>query len=524
MIRLRQIEIEIEKDNEEELIKKCEKKLNTKIRNYKINKKSIDARRKPDIFYSYEVDVDVDNEKKTLHKIKNDNIFKTPLEKYKYEITGDKLLTNRPVIVGSGPAGLFCAYLLAENGYNPIIIERGKAVEERVKDVEEFFNSGKLDTSSNVQFGEGGAGTFSDGKLNTLKKDKEFRQKKVFEIFVECGAPKEILYESHPHIGTNILIDVVKNMRKKIIKNGGKFKFSTCLTNLVIENNKLKRIEVNNSRYIDTDILILAIGHSARDTFRMLYQNGIDIESKPFAVGVRIQHKREMIDKCQYGEKYKLLKSANYKLTYKAKNNRGVYTFCMCPGGYVINSSSEDERLVINGMSNYERDSENSNSAVIVTVNEDDFGTNPLDGIKFQEELERLAYLNGKGKIPTQLYKDFKDNKISKEFGNINPIFKGSYELTNLNKFLPEFITESVIEAIEYWNNKIDVFSSDDAIISAIESRTSSPVRIVRNDKYLSNILGIYPIGEGAGYAGGITSSAIDGVKAFEAIIKEYRN
>ena len=523
MIRLREVKVNLEDDNIEQLEKICKKKLNTEIRNISINKKSIDARHKDDICYKYEVDVVVDNEKKTLDKNKSINIFKTPGEKYKFEVVGNKKLKNRPVIVGSGPAGLFCAYLLAENNYRPIIIERGKKVEDRVKDVEEFFKNNKLNTSSNVQFGEGGAGTFSDGKLNTLKKDKKFRQKKIFEIFVECGAPKEILYNSHPHIGTNILVDVVKNMRNKIINMGGEFLFSSTLNDIIIDNGCVNQIKVND-KLIDVDILILAIGHSARDTFRMLYKKGFNMKSKPFAVGVRIEHNREMIDKSQYGNKYKLLDAANYKLTYKAKDNRGVYTFCMCPGGYVINSSSDYNKLVINGMSNYERNSSNSNSAIIVTVNSDDYGSGVLDGVKFQEELEKKAFEIGKGLIPTQVYRDYKNKRVSDKFLDVKPVFKSGYNLCDLNKILPSFIVKDTIEAIEFWSTKIKGFNSDGAIISAVESRTSSPVRIERNEFYESNIKGVYPIGEGAGYAGGITSSAIDGIKIAEQIAKIYTN
>ena len=523
MIRLREIKIDLEKDSKEALIKKTKKKLNTEVRDLVIKKRSVDARDKDNICYKYEVDVVVDNEKKTLEKVGCKNIFKTPNEKYKFEVVGNKKLNNRPVIVGSGPAGLFCAYILAENGYKPIVIERGKRVEDRVNDVEEFFKNNKLNLSSNVQFGEGGAGTFSDGKLNTLKKDKFFRQKKIFEVFVECGAPKEILYDSNPHIGTDILVDVVKNMRNKIINMGGEFHFSSMLNDIIIDNGRVKQIKVND-KLMDVDILILAIGHSARDTFRMLYEKNFDMSNKPFAVGIRIEHKKEMIDRSQYGKKYKLLGAANYKLTYKAKDNRGVYTFCMCPGGYVINSSSDYNKLAINGMSNYKRNSSNSNSAIIVTVNEKDYGTGVLDGIKFQEELESVAYKVGNGLIPTQVYKDYKINKESKSFLDVEPIFKSGYKLCNLNKILPSFIVNDTIEAIEYWENKIKGFNSDGAIVSAIESRTSSPVRIIRNSEYESNIKGVYPIGEGAGYAGGITSSAIDGVKIAEQIAKIYCN
>lgn len=527
MIRLRQIDINILDDSIENILIKCSKKLRIKrsdIIEYKIIKKSIDARKKPDLYYSYTIDIEIINENKILKMIKDKDIFITPKEEYKFNITGNKNLNNNPIIVGSGPCGLFCAYILAQNGYEPIIIERGQSIDNRVKTVEEFWNSNKLNESSNVQFGEGGAGTFSDGKLNTLVKDKCFRQKKVFEIFVECGAPREILYDNKPHIGTNLLRNVVKNMRNKIIDMGGEFRFNTCLTNIILEDNRIKQIEVNNSELINTDILILAIGHSARDTFKMLYDKKISMEAKPFAVGIRIEHPREMIDKSQYGKLYNKLSPASYKLTYKSSNNRGVYTFCMCPGGYVVNSSSENNRLTINGMSNYERESKNSNSAVIVTIGPKDFGYNPMDGINFQRDLEEKAYKEGNGLIPIQLYKDFKEDKISNNFKDVLPIFKGNYKFSNIRNILPSFIISSLIEGIDYFNNKIDGFSRDDAIVAAVESRTSSPIRILRDDNFESNIKGIYPAGEGAGYAGGITSSAIDGIKVFEEITKKYKS
>jgi hypothetical protein len=528
MIRVRQIKIKVEENNKENLVKKCASKLKIKdnqIKKLKIIKRSIDARKKPVIYYSYIVDLDVYNEDKILTKLKNNqDIIKVENNEYTVAITGTNYLNKRPIIVGAGPCGLIAAYMLSKYGYNPIILERGKKVEERVKDIEEFWNNNTLNINSNVQFGEGGAGTFSDGKLNTLIKDKDNRQRKVFEIFVENGAPKEILYESKPHIGTDLLRNVIINIRKKIINFGGEFRFNSTLTDINHKNNKLTSITVNNNEIIDTDILILAIGHSSRDTFKMLYNKKITMKPKPFAIGVRIQHPQIMINKSQYGQEFHpKLKAANYKLTYKSKSGRGVYTFCMCPGGYVINASSEENMLTINGMSNYNRDSENANSAIIVTVGPDDYGTNPLDGIEFQRTLERKAYELGKGKIPISLFKDYKENTISTSFGNINPVFKGNYKFTNVNEIFPDYINESLKEGIIYFNNKIKGFSSDDAIISAPEARTSSPVRIVRDDFGETNIKGIYPAGEGAGYAGGITSAAIDGLITFEKIVATYK-
>lgn len=526
MIRLRQILVNINENTDENIIKKCSKKLRGEnIIDFKINKQSLDARKKPDLFYSYEIDVTVLNEDKILEKIKANDILKTPNEEYNFIVTGTKELTKRPIIVGAGPAGLFCAYMLSKSGYKPIIIERGEEVDKRIASVNSFWETGKLNKNSNVQFGEGGAGTFSDGKLNSLVKDPLFRQKKVLEIFVEAGAPKEILYVNKPHIGTDLLVNIVKNIRKEIISFGGEFRFNTKLTNINFTNNKINSIELNNNEIIDTDVLVLAIGHSARDTFEMLYDKKMEMNSKPFAVGIRIQHPQNMINKSQYGVEYNdILKSASYKLTHKASNGRGVYTFCMCPGGYVVNSSSEDNMVAINGMSNYNRDSGNANSSVIVTVTPEDFGTSPMDGVEFQRKLESLSFKEGRGNIPIQLYGDFKNNKISTKFGKVEPIFKGNYSFGNINNIFPKYITDSLIEGIDAFNNKIKGYNREDAIIAAIESRTSSPIRIERNENLESSIKGIYPCGEGAGYAGGITSAAMDGIKIAESIAKIYKS
>ena len=514
MLRVRQVKVKVEE--KDKLNIKVANKLKIKIndiKSLKILKESIDARYKPDIYYVYEVLVDLYDY--TYVKRNND------IEEYtdeKYELNINKKI-DKPVIVGSGPAGLFAAYMLAEAGCNPIIIERGEKIEDRVKSVEEFWKSGKLNINSNVQFGEGGAGTFSDGKLNTLVKDKENRCKKVFEIFIENGAPEDILYVNKPHIGTDLLRNVIINMRNKIISNGGSFRYNTALTDLIIEDNILKGIIVNNSEKIYTNNLILAIGHSARDTFKMLYENNLNMSSKPFAIGVRIMHPQDMIDKSQYGDN-KLLPPASYKLTHKCKNGRGVYSFCMCPGGFVVNASSEENRLVVNGMSNHSRDEKCANSAIIVTVSNKDFGDHPLDGVEFQRKLESLTHNIGSGSIPVQLYKDFKNNKVSESFGKFNPVIKGKYKLSNLNDIFPKYIIESLIEAVDEFNKKIKGFNREDAILAAIESRTSSPVRIERDDNFESNIKGIFPIGEGAGYAGGITTSAIDGLKVVESLLK----
>ena len=520
MIKLRQIKISILNDTKDELIKKICKKINIKendILSLKISKKSIDARNKENINFVYEVIISLKDENKI--KLNNDVLIYNE-DSYTYTITGTKTMKERPIIVGSGPAGLFTGYMLSLSGFNPIIIERGEKLEDRIKTVDKFFKEGILNKNSNIQFGEGGAGTFSDGKLNTLVKDK--REEKVFEIFVESGAPKEILYEAKPHIGTDILRDVIKNMRNKMIEYGATFKYNSTLTDINIENEKIKSIIINDKEEINCETLILGIGHSARDTFKMLYKKGIKMASKPFAVGIRIQHPKDLINESMYGKYYKYLPTVSYKLTYKTKDNRGVYSFCMCPGGFVVNSSSDENKLVINGMSNHKRDEKNSNSALIVTIDEKDYGKELFDGMNFQEKLEEKAYSIGNGQIPTQNYIDFKNNKESTKLIN-EPSFKGNYTLSNINDILPKFICNDLIEAIEYFNTKIKGYNDDNAIISAPETRTSSPIRILRDDNYMCNIKGIYPIGEGSGYSGGITTSAMDGIRCFEKIISIYK-
>lgn len=526
MIKVRQIKVDVREDSKENLKNKILKKIKTEEKHlidFKIIKKSIDARDKSNVYYVYEVNANLDNEDYVL-KLKLNDVEKTVEEKYKAPTIGNIKLEKRPVIVGSGPAGLFCALLLAENGYKPLIIERGEKVEERVKTVDKFWNESILNPNSNVCFGEGGAGTFSDGKLNTLIKDSSCYIRKVYESFVECGANEDILYVNKPHIGTDVLRKVLVNIRNKIISLGGEYLFNTTLTDIKYSNDRIISIIVNNNQEIETDVLVLALGHSAKDTIKMLYNHGIEMKAKPFAVGVRIQHRQDMINNSQYGDFSRYLPAASYKLTYKASNGRGVYTFCMCPGGYVVNSSSEQEHLLVNGMSNHNRDSENANSAVIVTVDQDDFGSNPMKALEFQEELESNAYKYGNGKIPTQLYRDYKDNKVSDHFGIVNPLFKGDYSFANLNDIFPDYINKSLKEAIEYFDTKIKGFAIDDAILSAVESRTSSAIRIDRDENCETKIKGIYPIGEGSGYSGGITTSAVDGIRTAEIIINKYSN
>ena len=514
MIRVNNIKVYLNED----LTEKTIKKLNIKkedIISLEIVKESLDARKKDSIHYVYSIDLNLKNEE----KVKNYKDVTIPkLEKYTYEITGNKLMNHRPIVVGSGPAGLILSYMLSECGMKPIIIERGQKVEERQKTVEKFWNDNVLNENSNVQFGEGGAGTFSDGKLNTLVKDKNNFMQKVFDIFIENGAPKEIKYSNMPHIGTDILSKVVKNIREKIISNGGEYRFNTCLTDLIIKDNKLVAIKVNNNEEILCDNLFLAIGHSARDTFLMLNKY-LEMESKPFSIGIRVMHDQDMINHSQYGDNQ--LPPASYKLTYKGKE-KGVYSFCMCPGGYVVNSSSEKNKLAINGMSYYKRDSKIANSAIVATVDKNDYGDNLFDGMNFQRNLEEKAYNLENGNIPIQNYIDFKNNKKSENL-SLKPKIKGNYSLSNINEILPKNTSKEIINAMEYFGTKIKGFNNDNTIIAAIESRTSSPIRILRDENFKSNISNIYPLGEGAGYAGGITTAAMDGLRVFNSVIKEFK-
>lgn len=528
MIRVQQIKLN-PGHTEEELLKKISKQLRCAphaIKELAIIKQSIDARKKSEIKFIYTVDVKVDSEKEIIKKCKDTNISLAKENFYIFPQSGTKKLTKRPVIIGSGPAGLFCALLLAQNGYCPLVLERGEAVEERMKTVEDFFQGAKLNTSSNVQFGEGGAGTFSDGKLNTVVKDTLGRNKKVLEIFVKAGAPKEITYMNKPHIGTDILANVVKNIRNEIISFGGEVRFGAKVTDLRIKDGKITSIIINQEEEVETDVVVLAIGHSARDTFEMLLSKEVTMSAKAFAVGVRVQHPQEMINESQYGvKKHPHLPNAEYKLAKALDNKRGVYSFCMCPGGYVVNASSEENKLAVNGMSYSKRDGENANSAIIVSVTPEDFDSDsPLAGLYFQRTLEEKAFEEGKGAVPIQLLKDFKENKASTTLLRVTPQIKGEYRLSNLRNVLPEYISESLIQGIDLFEKNITGFSRGDAILAGVESRTSSPVRITRDEEFESNIKGIYPCGEGAGYAGGITSAAMDGIKVAEAIANVYQS
>lgn len=499
----------------DELVRKLHIK-HSDIISVNIVKRSIDARRKDNVCFIYELDVQLNDNVKV--KINND-IVNSIDNCYSFSANGT-IACLRPVIVGSGPCGLFCAYELALAGYKPIVLERGEEIDKRILTVSKFWSDNVINVNSNVQFGEGGAGTFSDGKLTTQIKDKSNRINEVLKVFVDNGAPREILYDFMPHIGTDKLRDVVKNMRNKIISMGGEFRYNSCLTNIFISDSHISSIEINNDEVFDCDLLVLAIGHSARDTFRMLNKNGIIMHNKPFAVGIRVMHPQDLISKNQYGDFYKYLKPASYKLTYNTSSGRGVYSFCMCPGGYVVNASSENGRLVVNGMSNYDRGSGVANSAIVVTINDKDYGNNLFDGVKFQEQLESRAFQLGRGLIPVQNYSDYVKGNISSSFV-FDPKLMGKYYFSDLNLLFNSDINNSIKEAFTYFNSKIPGFT--DGILAGVESRTSSPIKIERNEYLESNILGIYAGGEGAGYAGGIVSAAVDGIKIFEQIASKYK-
>ena len=496
------------------------------IRSYILLKRSIDARKKPDIYFVYSVAVDLGRlEQQILKRYRNDaNI--SPYHRMSFQIppSGELELKKPPVVVGAGPGGLFCAYVLAKAGYRPLVIERGSSVDKRTRDVEQFWQTGKLSPDSNVQFGEGGAGTFSDGKLNTLVKDKTGKNRFVLETFVKFGAPEQILWDAKPHIGTDILVKVIKNMRMDIISMGGRFLFDTQVTDFVFDHQKLQGIYTGDT-YVDTDVCVLAIGHSARDTFQKLYDRHVPMSAKEFAVGFRVEHPQEMINRSQYGEGHiAYLPAAPYKLATKLPNGRGVYSFCMCPGGYVVNASSVPGQLVVNGMSYSGRNSANANSAIVISVGKDEYSLDdPMGAVEFQNQLERKAYDLCQGKIPQQLFGDFVSGRRTLGYGAFPSETKGACGFTDLNPLFTEPMRDSFLAGMQLFGKYIKGYDREDAILSGIESRTSSPLRIHRDENFESSMKGLFPCGEGAGYAGGIMSAAMDGLKIAEEIVKRYK-
>ncbi|HBY40605.1 MAG TPA: hypothetical protein DEH24_14365 [Alteromonas sp.] len=492
-------------------------------------KRGYDARNNKDIQLIYTLDVDVSNEGSLLEKFKKQtHVRPTPDMQYKFVATAPENLTERPVVVGLGPCGLFAALILAQMGFKPIVLERGKAVRERTKDTFGFWRKQPLNPESNVQFGEGGAGTFSDGKLYSQVKDRKHYGRKVLHEFVAAGAPAEIEYVSKPHIGTFKLVNMVEKMRAQIIELGGEIRFSTKVEKLDLEatdnGNQIKGLHLSNGDYLASRFVVLAIGHSARDTFTALHEQGVYIEPKPFSIGFRIEHEQSMIDACRFGDNAgnPILGAADYKLVHHCKNGRSVYSFCMCPGGTVVAAASEPGRVVTNGMSQYSRHERNANSAIVVGITpEKDYPDHPLAGIELQRRLEEAAYRAGgeNYNAPAQLIGDFLAGKPSQELGEVTPSYTPGITLTDLSKVVPEFVTEAIREAIPAFDRQIKGFAKADGMLTGVETRTSSPICIKRTGDYESvNVSGLYPAGEGAGYAGGILSAGIDGIRVAEAV------
>jgi len=536
MIRINQLKLTVGNENlKAKIIKKLKLKRGCDF-SYEIVKRSVDARKKPQIFYSYVVDVRLDFgiedeikqvmlEKEMIYKLADSDVVFFQTIEYHFPYQADeKKPTTRPIIIGTGPAGLFCGYMLAKAGFKPILLERGEAVEDRAKTVERFFTEGILDTESNVQFGEGGAGTFSDGKLNTQVKDKDGIKKAVLSILVEAGAPPEILYEQKPHLGTDKLRKIVAEMRKQIMEYGGEVRFGQKVTGFrygesEIGDRKITSVIINNESELPGEQIVLAIGHSARDSFTFLYNDGIKMEAKPFAVGFRVEHPQELINLAQYGVNvHEILGAADYKLVSKSCEPI-AYSFCMCPGGYIVDASSEEGRLTINGMSYSDRAGDKANSAIVMPVLPDELDSDhPLWGIEYQREIEEKAYQLGQGKIPVQLLGDFKNEQTND--ARLNPCIKGSCRYAPVHEILDDKRNQAFLKAMKEFGRQIPGFDDKNTIIAGIESRTSSPVRILRDRSMQANVRGLYPCGEGAGYAGGIMSAAIDGVRVAEAVAK----
>ena len=526
MLRLTDIKLTLD-HAEKDLQKAIHKKLGIQsedLLDYAIFKRSYDARRKKDIKLIYSLNVEVRREKAILRRKRKDNSIRlAPDTDYKFVTRAPTNLRQRPLVIGTGPCGLFAGLVLAQMGFNPILLERGKPVRERTVDTFGFWRQRELDPESNVQFGEGGAGTFSDGKLHTQIKDKRHLGRKVLAEFVAAGAADEILYISKPHIGTLKLVKIVENMRNTIQNLGGDFYFQSRVDDLLIEGDQLSGVVLANGEKLYSDHVILAVGHSARDTFTMLNQRGVQIEAKPFSMGLRIEHPQPLIDECRFGgyAGHPILGAADYKLVHHSSNGRSVYSFCMCPGGTVLAACSEIGTVVTNGMSQYSRNAGNANSAIVVEVFPKDYPDNPLAGLDYQRKWEQHAFVLGGSNYdaPAQLVGDFLAGRPSTEFGSVQPSYKPGVRLGDLSTSLPDYIIEAIREALPVFENQIRGFMMAEAILTGVETRTSSPIRILRGRDFQSvNIKGLYPSGEGSGYAGGILSSAVDGIRAAESV------
>ncbi len=488
-------------------------------------RRGVDARKKNAIQFVYTIDVTTTIDSVILQRLSDHpHVKRAPDMRYRFVAQASGKDVPRPVVIGFGPCGMFAALVLAQSGFRPIILERGKKVRERTVDTFGFWRQRKLDPESNVQFGEGGAGTFSDGKLYTQIKDPMHYGRKVLTEFVKAGAPEEILYVSKPHIGTFRLVKMVEQMRAEIESLGGEFRFQSRVDDIVIEDGQVRGVTLASGEHIASNHVVLAVGHSARDTFEMLYRRGVFIEAKPFSVGFRIEHPQSMIDACRHGSNAgnPALGAADYSLVHHCKNGRSVYSFCMCPGGTVVAAASEPGRIVTNGMSQYSRNERNANAAIVVGISPADYPGHPLAGIEFQRQIEARAFELGGGTYdaPGQLVGDFLAGKPSTEFGAVIPSYKPAVHLTDLATALPDYAIEAIREALPAFDKKIKGFARDDAVLTGVETRTSSPISIRRDDETLQsiNVKGLYPAGEGAGYAGGILSSAVDGIKVAEAV------